>query len=208
MKLSLLVQTPGKWEGKVVPITRSEFLIGRDPTCNLRPASVLVSKRHCALLVRGNQVFVKDLNSTNGTFVNDQPIEGESELRDKDVLKVGAAAFRVLIEVPATVDKPTPVPPTKTETSDDEAAAALLLSLQDEENRTPNAPALDRDGVPTGSTVLDTLAPAAAEGNAEPAEKDEKERKEKDKAKAKPSTGDTSTAAKAILDKYIRRPRT
>jgi pSer/pThr/pTyr-binding forkhead associated (FHA) protein len=207
MKLSLLVQTPGKWEGKVVSITRSEFLIGRDPTCNLRPASVLVSKRHCALLVRGNQVFVKDLNSTNGTFVNDQPIEGESELRDKDVLKVGAAAFRVLIEVPPTVDKPTPVPPTKTETSDDEAAAALLLSLQDDENLTPNALALDRDGVPTGSTVLDTLAPAAAEGNAEPAEKDEKERKEKDKAKAKLATGDTSTAAKAILDKYIRRPR-
>jgi hypothetical protein len=49
MKLSLVVLTPGKMEGKSIPITLSQFLIGRDPQCHLRPASALVSKRHCAL---------------------------------------------------------------------------------------------------------------------------------------------------------------
>ena len=47
MKLSLLVLTPGKMEGKSIPITIPQFVIGRDPQCNLRPASALISKRHC-----------------------------------------------------------------------------------------------------------------------------------------------------------------
>ena len=52
MRLSLLVLTPGKWEGKSVPVTVSPFLIGRDPQCHLRPASQAISKLHCAVIVR------------------------------------------------------------------------------------------------------------------------------------------------------------
>src|SRR5689334_13828507 len=57
MKLSLAVLTPGRWEGKVIPITLAKFLIGRDPDCHLRPASPAISKRHCALVVRGTRAF-------------------------------------------------------------------------------------------------------------------------------------------------------
>ena len=39
MKLSLVVLTAGKQEGKVLPIGLQQFLIGRDPQCHLRPAS-------------------------------------------------------------------------------------------------------------------------------------------------------------------------
>src|SRR5713226_1916307 len=113
MKLSLAVMTPGKGEGKVIPITLSQFLIGRDPQCHLRPASAVISKRHCALLMRGDKVFVRDFDSTNGTFVNDQPIKGEVELQNDDRLKIGPLDFAVRIEAGTAVDKPTPVPPTK-----------------------------------------------------------------------------------------------
>ena len=74
MKLNLVVLTPGKTEGKAIPVTLSQFLIGRDPQCHLRPASAVISKRHCALLTRGEQVFLRDFDSTIGTFVNDQPV--------------------------------------------------------------------------------------------------------------------------------------
>src|SRR6516225_4172946 len=80
MKLRLVVNSPGKGEGKVIPITLSQFLIGRDPQCHLRPASALISKRHCAVLVRGEQAFVRDFDSTNGTSVNDESVIGEKEL--------------------------------------------------------------------------------------------------------------------------------
>src|SRR5215467_7845219 len=111
MKLALVVMTPGKMEGKAIPITLAQFVIGRDPQCNLRPASPIISKRHCALLIRGNAVFVRDFGSTNGTFVNEQAVKQELQLKNEDILKIGPLSFRVVIEGPAPVDAPTPLPP-------------------------------------------------------------------------------------------------
>jgi pSer/pThr/pTyr-binding forkhead associated (FHA) protein len=203
MKLSLEVVTPGKMQGKAIPITLSQFIIGRDPQCQLRPASALISKRHCALLVRNGKVFVRDFDSTNGTFVNDQPVKGETELRDADQLKVGPLDFRVRIEETVPVNKPTPVPPTRApeKAQDDDDAAAMLLSVQDDAaSPSPDVP-VDSEGVPTGSTLMEALQPPTTEetGQDKPA---------KDKLQAvKQAQANTSVAAKAILDKYMRRPR-
>ena len=76
MKLSLVVAS-GLHAGKAIPITVPQFVIGRDPQCQLRPASSAISKRHCAIFVRGKEVFIRDFGSTNGTFVNDKLVEGE-----------------------------------------------------------------------------------------------------------------------------------
>jgi predicted component of type VI protein secretion system len=114
MKLTLVVMSPGnKMEGKALEIKLAQFLVGRDPQCHLRPASPLISKRHCALLQRDGKVFVRDFESTNGTFVNDQPVKGEVELHHEDQLKIGPLLFSVRIEVPTPVSRPTPAPPTK-----------------------------------------------------------------------------------------------
>src|SRR5437762_7843490 len=121
MKLTLLVMTAGKQEGKLLEIKLPQFLIGRDPQCQLRPASPLISKRHCALIQRDGKAFVRDFGSTNGTYVNDERVEGERELHNDDQLKVGPIHLTVRLEqgAPATpkpATKPvtyTPVPPTK-----------------------------------------------------------------------------------------------
>jgi predicted component of type VI protein secretion system len=200
MKLSLVVETAGKWEGKTIPITLSQFLIGRDPQCHLRPASPLISKRHCAVLLRNGKVFVRDFESTNGTFVNDQQIKGEVELKHKDHLKVGPLSFRVIVEAPVPVDRPTPVPPTKKaagEPSDTDAAAAdMLMSILDDG---ASAGLMSSDPVPEGSTVMDIM-PVPPPGGGPV--------KEKEKAAKPAAPANTSTAAKAILEKYMRRPRT
>src|SRR5438874_8323752 len=162
MKLSLVVLTPGKMEGKAIPITVPQFVIGRDPQCNLRPASALVSKRHCVLTVRDTRIFVRDFDSTNGTRINDRPVKGEQELYDQDKLMVGPLTFRVALETSPPVSKPTPMPPTTPPaSSDDEAAAALLLSVQDEPGAVPGSPNVDSEGVPTGSTVMDIISPTS-----------------------------------------------
>jgi predicted component of type VI protein secretion system len=106
MKLSLVVQTPGHNQGKVLEIKLSQFVIGRDPQCHLRPASLKISKRHCAVLQRDNKVFVRDFESVNGTFVNDEQIKDEVELHDGDRLRMGSLRFEVKIEVAAPVDRP------------------------------------------------------------------------------------------------------
>jgi pSer/pThr/pTyr-binding forkhead associated (FHA) protein len=197
MKLTLTVLTPGKAAGKAIPISLPQFVIGRDPQCQLRPASVLISKRHCAVLLRGEKAFVRDFESTNGTFVNDEPVKGERELRDKDQLKVGPLEFRVSIQ-PGMAAKPKPAPAARpAEPSEDDSAAAMLLALGDEDLTSAGSSPVDEEGIPTGSTVMDALAPAETETAPASGKKTAKQS----------SSGDTSQAAKAILDKYIRRPR-
>ncbi len=114
MKLSLVVLTSGKMQGQALEIKLPQFLVGRDPQCHLRPASPLISKRHCALLQRDGKVFVRDFDSTNGTFVNEKAVKGEVELRHDDKLRIGPLLFAVRIETTAPVNRQTPAPPTRT----------------------------------------------------------------------------------------------
>jgi pSer/pThr/pTyr-binding forkhead associated (FHA) protein len=200
MRVSLRVMTAGKWEGKTVPVVLPQFLIGRDPQCHLRPASPVISKRHCAVLIRDGKVFVRDFGSTNGTFVNEEPVQGECEIKEADRLKVGPLLFEVKVESSVPVNKPTPLParvaaatmtaPPPASKDEDEAAALLLTGGDD----TPagGIPAADAS-VPEGSTIMDI--PVLPPGQSPPKKEEKKE------------PVSTSNAAKAILDKYMRRPR-
>ena len=198
MQLTLVVLAEGKWKGKTIPVRPVPFLIGRDPKCHLRPASPIISKRHCAVLVRENQVFVQDLTSTNGTFINDRQIKGEVEVKNEDRLTVGPLIFAIQIQALPPVNAPTPVPASKTEagTAEDDAAAALLLSALPD-SPPAGSPGVDSAGIPTGSTIMDLPDPNSPAANKEA---------ETSKAK-KPQSADvdTSATAKSILDKYWRR---
>jgi len=201
MKISLTVTTAGKMQGKSIPIALSQFLIGRDPHCQLRPANPMISNRHCAILTRGRQVLLRDFESTNGTFVNDERLIGERELQTGDSIRIGPLAFQINIERPVPVDEPTPYP--GGDATDDEAAAQLLMSLQDEQS--PSDRSVDEAGIPTGTTVME--APPLPDP-ADPQSKDEKDKKAPGGTPKPKNQGDTSTAANSILQKYLRRPRT
>jgi pSer/pThr/pTyr-binding forkhead associated (FHA) protein len=209
MKLSLVVATAGKWQGKVIPITENQFLIGRDPECQLRPTSAMISKRHCAISVRNDRAYVRDFDSTNGTFVNEDRVEGERELVHDDQLTIGPLQFQVQLESRPSISKPTPLPPTKApaRSEDEEAAAAMLLALQDEVGDSASGVNVDSQGIPTGSTVMETMGSMAEKAAENVPEEKLSKAAEREKA-AKAASADTSIAAKAILDKYIRRPRT
>ncbi|MBI3410123.1 MAG: FHA domain-containing protein [Planctomycetes bacterium] len=200
MKLSLVVMNAGKMEGQRIPITLPQFIIGRDPECNLRPASAVISKRHCAVISKDGQISVRDFDSTNGTFLNDNPVKGEAALKHNDVLKVGPLTFRVAMEIKPPGSKPTP-PPTKSE-ADDESVAAMLLSLQEDGVVGGASTQGNESSVPAGSTVMD-IVPFGQ--NQEGADKAAEEAKKKADAKKPPETA--HVAAKAILDKYTRRSR-
>jgi predicted component of type VI protein secretion system len=207
MKLSLVVMSQGKDAGKSIPITLSQFLIGRDPQCQLRPNSALISKRHCGLLVKNGKVFLRDFGSTNGTYVNDDLVQSECQLKHDDVLKVGPLTFRVHIEGAVPVDKPTPPPPKPKAAeagSDDESIAAMLLSLQ--EGDVPADSEAKSEEIPSGTTMMDVPTPPAEEATAEvPAPAAAKDKKAEP---AKSNTGATASAAAALLSKYARRNRT
>ncbi len=78
-------------------VLRTDALIGRSSDCNLRVASVGVSRQHCQLLLRDPEVFVRDLKSSNGTFVNGKQIPAEQDvpLKSGSRLAVGPVEFIV-----------------------------------------------------------------------------------------------------------------
>jgi predicted component of type VI protein secretion system len=97
MKIGLVV-VKGRPEGMEIPLPVPQFLIGRDPRCNLRPSSESISKLHCAILHKKDGVYVRDLKSTNGTFINNDRIFGEIKVKDGDLLRLGPLVLAFKIE--------------------------------------------------------------------------------------------------------------
>jgi pSer/pThr/pTyr-binding forkhead associated (FHA) protein len=208
MKISLVVAEGAK-EGTVIPIPSQQFLIGRDPQCQLRPASDSVSKRHCAILVKNGKVFVKDLKSRNGTFVNDRRVEGDAAVVVKhgDQLRIGPLTFVVQIEQKAA-RKPVPSGG-KPGTEDDEATDVLLGEVEPDADSGPEseriaAMLLDLAD-PAGATLESSGLAASGTKTDIPAVPDPDAAKPPDKKV--PSKADTASAAAAILEKYSRRSR-
>jgi pSer/pThr/pTyr-binding forkhead associated (FHA) protein len=203
MKISLMVLSTGTATGKALPINAAQFIIGRDPQCNLRPASAMISKRHCAVLVKGTQVSVRDFDSTNGTFVNDEQIKGEVPLKNGDLLKVGPLSFKVVIEGAAVApSKPTPPPkPKGAESADDDAAAALLSVDEGTGEVRVSTTDTAEDHIPGGSTIMDIPSFVPTEGEPAAEKKEEKPEEKKPAAKAPAKNGAAQDAAKAILEK-------
>src|SRR5262249_2792504 len=95
---SCLVEIYGPQLGHRVALDRAELVIGRDPGCDLPVPLATVSRRPARITSRAGSKLVSDLGSTNGTFLNDQPLGAQQELpmRSGDALRVGSAIFRFL----------------------------------------------------------------------------------------------------------------
>jgi two-component system, cell cycle response regulator len=91
----VLIYPPGPDMGKRFPLTRNEVVLGRGADCDVQVDRDSVSRRHARVFRTGEQWTVEDLGSTNGSYVNDVPVQ-RSVLRDNDYLKIGAAIFKFL----------------------------------------------------------------------------------------------------------------
>lgn len=87
----------GKHEGKAIPLTVGKFLVGRERDCHLRPNSEMISRHHCVFTTDDYGVRLRDLGSTNGTIVNEQPIRGEVVLNMGDIVRIGKLTFEMMI---------------------------------------------------------------------------------------------------------------
>jgi diguanylate cyclase (GGDEF)-like protein len=72
------------------------LLLGRGEDCDIRLHDHSVSRRHARIEATPDGYFVHDLQSTNGTFVNDRQLDGPVLLQDQDYLRVGNCIYRYL----------------------------------------------------------------------------------------------------------------
>jgi hypothetical protein len=68
--------------------------IGRGSEADLRIEDRFASGVHCRVYSRGNDYLLEDMQSTNGTFLNGERIDGEEQLRDLDEIAIGDTTFR------------------------------------------------------------------------------------------------------------------
>lgn len=70
-------------------------IVGRSPGADIVIGAGYVSGRHARFQLMGQNLFVEDLGSTNGTFVNGAPVLEPTALRSNDVVNIGDVAIRV-----------------------------------------------------------------------------------------------------------------
>jgi two-component system cell cycle response regulator len=93
---SCLVVIYGPDLGHRYELADDELTIGRDIANSITIDLDNVSRRHARLVQREDKVFLQDLGSTNGTFLNDEEVKGDVPLRSGDLVKVGGAIFKFL----------------------------------------------------------------------------------------------------------------
>ena len=77
-------------------MTGDQVLLGRGKHCDFVIESNRVSREHARFTRKGNDFFVEDLGSSNGTFVRIPP-HAERELHDGDGLRMGREVLRIAI---------------------------------------------------------------------------------------------------------------
>ena len=115
-------------------LTDGTYMIGRNPSCQIRFDFPEVSERHAILTVRDGRAVVEDLHSANGTYVNGEPIDGPVVLDGGMVVQVGESMLRVCDEndwaVKAAEDSG----------QDESAVAELPPDAENEEDDVPPPP--------------------------------------------------------------------
>ena len=153
------------------------------PRSAVQPAAGQCDDQQAALCRdrQGREGVLARLRSTNGTFLNDEPVKGEVALANDDMVSVGPLTFKVVIEVQAAPSKPTPPPKPAAKNSEEDEAAALLMSL--EAGSIGPATEESEAEVPGGSTVMDIPSFAPPEDGDKPKTKPMRKRRTKAQAR-------------------------
>jgi pSer/pThr/pTyr-binding forkhead associated (FHA) protein len=101
LRISLTV-LEGKDVGKTVVVDKPDFIIGRE-NADMVLNDVQVSRKHAVLQLHDRRIVLKDLGSTNGTFIGNRQIK-EEELKHLDEISIGGTRLLVTIfETPDTI---------------------------------------------------------------------------------------------------------
>jgi hypothetical protein len=152
----LVVTEPTEHAGRVLALSRPEVLIGHSGTANIILDEQFVSGLHALISIDSSgQVTIRDLNSSRGTFVNEEPITGSLVLQPGDLVRFSnlVARFEPGNPVLVEVEEDTIIDVTET-------GPATQPSKRDDDRGTARIILVDEDGEPVAGTRVSLFAQA------------------------------------------------
>jgi pSer/pThr/pTyr-binding forkhead associated (FHA) protein len=89
----VVVAAMGHEPGTVFDIM-DEATLGRAPTADVRIDDSFASSAHARIFPRGQSMYIEDLGSTNGTFLNERQLRSAEQLRPDDTIRIGETEYR------------------------------------------------------------------------------------------------------------------
>ncbi len=149
-------------EGHEVPLPKGKLILGRGSRCHIVVDDLLASREHARLTVTEECVFVEDLGSTNGVYVNERRIQASTPLAPGDRLVVGTQELELVDKADPPValraldftDLATVLPKT---TSPRTAAQQRLLDMDEPGMESPPPPRVEAQMATEKADVVSTL---------------------------------------------------
>ena len=95
-KAALVVIYGGGQLGRKFDLLGEEAVIGRGSTADIHVDQESISRSHAQVRVTDTHVLIRDLGSTNGTYVNDELLQGERALQNGDLIRTGRTIFKYI----------------------------------------------------------------------------------------------------------------
>ena len=88
----VVIAAMGHAPGTIFEI-HDEAILGRAPTADVPIEDAFASSAHARIFPRGGSMYIEDLGSTNGTYLNDEPLRGPQPLHPGDRIRIGDSQF-------------------------------------------------------------------------------------------------------------------
>jgi pSer/pThr/pTyr-binding forkhead associated (FHA) protein len=116
-------------ERRDLELSKETALIGRNSDSDFHLPLAIISRRHCQLSQKNGTLKVRDLGSSNGTYVNGRRIQ-ETELHAGDTLTVGPVTFTIVIDGEPKDVTPTPTARKSKKAADSAAPATTEQTVE------------------------------------------------------------------------------
>ncbi|MGL3044178.1 FHA domain-containing protein [Acinetobacter pecorum] len=143
----------GDLTGQEISIDR-DMVVGRHQAADIVLQAAEISRKHAAFLLKDGALWVQDLGSSNGTFVNDVQIEQATLLKQDDTVQFASLKFSVLapvaaVEVPAEIEATAEKVVDQVEVAEPTSAQKMNDQGMPELKQRDASVQLTRDGMPT-----------------------------------------------------------
>src|SRR5882724_7686776 len=124
-----LVIVRGRGATETIKLGDGVTTVGRQDDCQLRIKSSQVSRKHCEIFEKKGLLLVKDLGSSNGTYVNGKRIQDQRVLEPGDELTIG----QVKLKVSKVGEAPPPTPARPVSKPGDTSVVEAVSAVEDDE---------------------------------------------------------------------------